>query len=64
MGRLVILIEYTQGRPAAGQPWAGILRTVGARLNHGAPKVQTPGGERAKPSYFNNRGSQVVMIGT
>jgi hypothetical protein len=32
MGRLVILIGYTQGRPAAAQPWADILRTVGARL--------------------------------
>jgi hypothetical protein len=37
MGRLVILIGYTQGRPAAGQPWADILRTVGARLNNGVP---------------------------
>jgi hypothetical protein len=35
LGRLVILIGYTQGRPAAGQPWADILRTFGARLANG-----------------------------
>ena len=40
MGRARLFGSNTQGRPAAGQPWADILRTVGARLTHCVQNVQ------------------------
>jgi hypothetical protein len=58
MGRARLFWSKTQGRPAAGQPWAGILRTVGARLNHG---VQNAGLRFAISNWVGNRQSAISI---